>query len=74
MEKIRLAISIVGLVAVLAVGLNSTVRLAKAQDQIVSPPCNCSGTNYSGRACSSAGKDNNYGPYCCQYTCDVNTD
>lgn len=75
MERIRLAISIVGLMAVLAVGLNSTLRSAKAQHmELANPPCNCSDTNYSGRACNSAGKDNNYGPYCCEYRCDVITD
>lgn len=75
MDKIRLAISIVGLAAVLAVGLNSTLPSAKAQDmELANPRCNCSGTNYSGRACNSAGKDNSYGPYCCEYRCDVTTD
>ena len=72
MQKTRLAISIIALMAVVVFGLTtSTFRVAKAD---ATPECNCSSSSYDGRACSSSGVDNGYGPYCCAYTCYIITE
>ena len=69
MNRIRLAVSIISLIAVLTFGLTISMRVAQADPR--TPECDCDTPSFAGLTCDIDGRRDGFGLYCCALNCVV---